>query len=310
MPSQGVVLGLSKVARLVTMFARRLQTQERFTQELLAAFEAEVLPQGCSVVVEAQQLEYGGRADVVISTARGGCFLQDHVMQEFLALLRLSGQVPSQSTPPATTSGLQECMEEAHCAPVPHVLEDAVLSILREIGEDPNREGLQGSAGRYVKFLLASTAGYRQLPQAGIQAACQAGDVYPVESPGMSAPEELHLHFMSHCEHHMLPFHGALHVAYVPGQSGQRVSPEALQSLLRAYSRRLQIQERLTQQVADAVHRMTGATSTLVVCEASHMCMVARGVEKHASSTVTMGARGACQHDAALRSSLLQQLTQ
>lgn len=119
-------------------------------------------------------------------------------------------------------------------------------------------QGLQGSAGRYVKFLLASTAGYRQQPQASVQSACLPANMYPVNSPGTAATEELHLHFMSHCEHHMLPFHGALHVAYVPGQSGQRVSPEALQSLLRAYSRRLQIQERLTQQIADAVHGTTG----------------------------------------------------
>lgn len=124
-------------------------------------------------------------------------------------------------------------------------------------------QGLQGSAGRYVKSLLASTAGYRQPAEAGtLEPACHAGN--GVWSPAGTPVEELHLHFMSHCEHHMLPFHGAVHVAYVPGPSGQRVSAEAMQSLLRTYSRRLQIQERLTQQVADAMHQATGVPSSRI----------------------------------------------
>ena len=191
-------------------------------------------------------------------------------------------------------------MEEANCAPVPQALEIAVLSILREIGEDPNREvlqqcalyarpyilqlthlrcgtagpgwpalmlkegmcmgmqGLQGSAGNYVKFLLASTAGCRQLAnRLTAEAPCQAGEA-DCAMDAEAAAEEVHLHFMSHCEHHMLPFHGVLHVAYVPGRSGQSISIETMQSLLRTYSRRLQIQERLTQQITNAVQCATG----------------------------------------------------
>jgi GTP cyclohydrolase I len=120
-------------------------------------------------------------------------------------------------------------------------------------------QGLQGSAGNYVKFLLASTAGCRQLTRLTAEAGSQAGMADCAMDPqAETVAEEVHLHFMSHCEHHMLPFHGVLHVAYVPGSSGQSLSAKTMQSLLRTYSRRLQIQERLTQQITDAVHRTTG----------------------------------------------------
>jgi GTP cyclohydrolase I len=156
------------------------------------------------------------------------------------------------------------------------------------------------------------------------------------------------LRFGSQCEHHMLPFFGEARVLFVTAPAAAQLVPGTLEALLDVCSHRLQIQERLTQELASAVHAATGApgpcpssaslsparlalrscaclcfrccacdivcgalagaAATLVVCEAVHMCMVARGVEKHASSTVTCATRGACSADGELRAELLQLL--
>jgi hypothetical protein len=106
---------------------------------------------------------------------------------------------------------------------------------------------LRGSAERYVNFLLASTAGYQLLPDApwplpAVSLQHNGGASPPCSSgSGSGGMQELHLHFLSQCEHHMLPFHGLVHVAYLPGPSGRRLSEAGAQALLKAFSRRLQI---------------------------------------------------------------------
>lgn len=122
-------------------------------------------------------------------------------------------------------------------------------------------QGLRGSAERYVNFLLASTAGYQLLPDTPwplpvVRLQPDGGPSPPCSS--CSGMQELHLHFLSQCEHHMLPFHGLVHVAYLPGPSGRRLNEAGALALLKAFSRRLQIQERLTQQLADALHHHAG----------------------------------------------------
>ena len=112
-----------------------------------------------------------------------------------------------------------------------------------------------------MHFLMASTAGYQLLPDApwplpAVSSQPTHGAMPPSSSGGCM--QELHLHFLSQCEHHMLPFHGLVHVACLPGPSGQRLSEHGAQLLLTAFSRRLQIQERLTQQLADALHHQSG----------------------------------------------------
>ncbi|KAK9842302.1 hypothetical protein WJX81_005403 [Elliptochloris bilobata] len=332
-PSQGVVLGLSKVARLARMYARRLQTQERFTQELLQAFEAHVHPQGCAVLVEARHLSQGPTLPVHASSAASGCLRQDWRMQEFLTLLRLHAPAAPLPSADCTRSGIalqavagngcESAVEHmardaaAVCPsgldglglPAQEHMERAVEAILCEIGEDPLRPGLLGSATRYVRALLASTTGYKH----------RAVAAEPRALPGIrdrvafACMPSTHgvvrlasLQFASQCEHHMLPFFGEARVLFVTEPSAAPLAPGVLEALLGSFSRRLQIQERLTQELVSAVHTVNGAVATLVVCEAVHMCMVARGVEKHASSTVTCAARGACKADGELRTELLK----
>ena len=132
-------------------------------------------------------------------------------------------------------------------------------------------QGLRGSAARYVRFLLASTAGYKlpaEISWASTAASSrqepgwqQQQQQQQQQSVAAGEIQKLHLHFLSQCEHHMLPFHGLVHVAYVPGRGGRLLEEAAAQALLKAFSRRLQIQERLTQQLADALHQHAGMPS-------------------------------------------------
>ena len=108
----------------------------------------------------------------------------------------------------------------------------------------------------------------------------------------------------------MLPFHGVAHIAVVHSTCSHELSLAQVKSLVLSYCHRLQIQERLTNQLADAVQVVSGALGSIVTCEAAHMCMVARGVEKHASSTITLASRGLAAEDSVLRGKLLLQLTQ
>lgn len=124
------------------------------------------------------------------------------------------------------------------------------------------------------------------------------------------ATQEWHVQFSSQCEHHMLPFHGAAHIAVVHSPHSRKLSLEQIKMLVLSFSHRLQIQERLTNQLADAVQVVTGGLGCVVTCEAAHMCMVARGVEKHASSTITLASRGLAAEDPGLRGKLLRQLSQ
>lgn len=125
----------------------------------------------------------------------------------------------------------------------------------------------------------------------------------------MSRVQVFATRFVSQCEHHLLPFYGSLKVAYAtgPGVHCPVEQTDQLQHVVRMFSRRLQVQERLTQQVAQAVQDI-GCGSLLVLCESTHMCMVARGVEEHASTTITTATRGQWAADATTRAAALQLL--
>ena len=183
---------------------------------------------------------------------------------------------------------------------------------------------LQGTPQRYVQLLLASTSGAKQQPMPDFHqqlmqthpTAATSTDVHmqsandmPPEECSSSQIQEWHVQFASQCEHHMLPFHGVAHIAVLHGPGSVQLTVEQVKSLVLSYSHHLQIQERLTNQLADAVQMVSGALGTVVTCEAAHMCMVARGVEKHASSTITLATRGLTAKDPSLRAKLLLQLT-
>lgn len=177
------------------------------------------------------------------------------------------------------------------------MIEHHIQSLLSHIGEDPQREGLIKTPARVAKALAEVTCGYRQDAQAILRSAIfDAAD-----SQGVVLVRDIP--FYSLCEHHLLPFFGQVHIAYLPGTHITGLSK--LARAVDAYARRLQVQERLTRQVAEAVSEALQAQGVIVVVEAQHMCMQMRGVQKPGTITTTIAALGCYEHDAALRQEVL-----
>jgi GTP cyclohydrolase IA len=160
---------------------------------------------------------------------------------------------------------------------------DLVRKVLVQLGEDPNREGLRRTPERFEKALRFLTSGYRQDPEKLLN-----GAMFTVCYDEMVVVRDIELYSL--CEHHLLPFFGRCHVAYIP--STKVVGLSKIARLVNMYARRLQIQERLTSQIAKAVQDKLSPQGVGVIIEARHLCMVMRGVEKQHSSATTSAMLG------------------
>ncbi|MDQ3862235.1 MAG: GTP cyclohydrolase I FolE [Actinomycetota bacterium] len=170
-------------------------------------------------------------------------------------------------------------------------IERAVREILIAIGDDPEREGLLGTPERVADAYAYLFAGLGEDP------------TYHLEVGFMESARDTVLvrdiPLASLCEHHLLPFTGRVHLGYAP--NGRIVGLSKLARLVEGYARRPQLQERLTAQIADALYESLGSRGSVVVIEADHTCMTARGVQKPGSITVTSAVRGIYERDQALR---------
>ncbi len=169
-------------------------------------------------------------------------------------------------------------------------IEAAVTEILEALGEDPQRDGLLRTPSRVAKMYAEVFAGLREDPEHHLEVQFEAGHDEMVMVKDIP--------FYSMCEHHLLPFHGQAHVAYVPGEEGKITGLSKLARLVEAYARRPQVQERLTSQVADKLMQALDPRGALVVIEAEHLCMSMRGVQKPGSLTLTSAVRGLFLSDA------------
>lgn len=176
-------------------------------------------------------------------------------------------------------------------------MEEQFRDILRAIGEDPTREGLVDTPKRADKALQFLTQGYRQNLDEVLN-----GAVFESESDEMVIVRNIELYSL--CEHHMLPFIGKAHVAYLP--DGKVIGLSKVARIVDMYARRLQIQEALTAQIADAIMEVTGGMGAAVVIEAKHMCMMMRGVQKQNSTMTTSVMRGRFRRDQNTRQEFLQ----
>lgn len=170
--------------------------------------------------------------------------------------------------------------------------------IIELIGENPDREGLLKTPVRAAKAILDITRGYNEDADKIIKSA-----IFEYEGSNIVVVKDIE--FYSLCEHHILPFYGKVSIGYIP--DGEMVGLSKLARIVDTFAHRLQVQERLTSEVCEALYGALATRGVIVVCEAGHMCMKMRGVEKQESMTTTMDYRGEFE-DAALRQEFMQLL--
>ena len=161
--------------------------------------------------------------------------------------------------------------------------QELLRELLVRLGEDPARDGLTRTPERVQRSLEYLTKGYREDPERLLK-----GALFNVDYDEMVIVKDIEM--FSLCEHHMLPFFGKVHVAYIP--KGKVIGLSKIARLVEVFARRLQVQERLTRQIADAIHESIEPQGVGVIVEARHLCMMMRGIEKQHSSTVTSAMLG------------------
>lgn len=171
--------------------------------------------------------------------------------------------------------------------------------VLRELGQDPEREGLKRTPQRVADSLRFLLSGYDRSVQEVVN-----GAVYAEDYQEMVLVRDIELYSL--CEHHLLPFYGKVHVAYLP--KGRIIGLSKLPRIVEVFARRLQVQERLTTEIAGAIDEVLHPHGVAVVVEASHLCMIMRGVEKQNSRAVTSALIGAFQRDPKCRNEFLDLL--
>jgi GTP cyclohydrolase I len=176
----------------------------------------------------------------------------------------------------------------------------AVREILAAIGEDPDRDGLQRTPERVASMYEEIMGGLHEDPSSHLTVTFEA------DHDEMVMVRDIPLY--SVCEHHLVPFHGRAHVAYIPGRDGKITGLSKLARLVDGFARRPQVQERMTTQIADAIERVLSPLGVFVVVEAEHLCMSMRGVRKPGSTTVTSAVRGLFKENVATRAEAMSLL--
>jgi GTP cyclohydrolase I len=172
-------------------------------------------------------------------------------------------------------------------------IEKAVREILEAIGEDPDRDGLRNTPERVARMYAEICSGIHQDPADHLTA------TFDASHDEMVVVRDVPLYSL--CEHHVIPFAGKAHVAYIPGKDGRITGLSKIARLVEGFSRRLQVQEKLTVQIADAMEHTLEPRGVMVIIEAEHLCMSMRGIQKAGSTTVTSAVRGLFRENVATR---------
>ena len=172
-------------------------------------------------------------------------------------------------------------------------IEAAVREVLAAIGEDPDRPGLIDTPARVARACAETFAGLAQDPDDVL------ATTFDEDHDELVLVKDIPMY--STCEHHLVPFHGVAHIGYIPGLDGRVTGLSKLARLVEVYARRPQVQERMTRQIADALHEVLKPQGVIVVIEAEHLCMAMRGIRKPGATTVTSAVRGIFRDNATTR---------
>lgn len=314
-PSCQRVVGLSKLSRVAEVFAKRLQEPHRLANEICLALQHSINPTGVAVVLQCSHIHFPNFQSALldpnhqgwmkISVSSGSGAFDDEkadIWTDFLCLLRFKG-VNIKDFKPRCSDDKSWCPQTiCKIGSSDSKMLDAVSSILSSLGEDPSREELVETPARFVKWLMNFKNSKLDMKLNGF--------VLNKRDPDFSSNEEhvcseLNIPFWSQCEHHLLPFHGVVHIGYYGFNRVNPVGKSLLQSIVHFYGFKLQVQERLTRQIAEIVSSFLGE-DVIVVVEANHTCMISRGIEKLGSSTATIAVLGRFSIDPTARAKFLQ----
>ncbi|CAL9154173.1 unnamed protein product [Musa hybrid cultivar] len=342
-PSGRRVVGLSKLSRVADVFSKRLQDPQRLANEICSALHNSIKPAGVAVALHCwhiqfpealpcnsnstypSKLDMHGWIQVFVSSSSG--VLKEEkssLWDDFLALLKLKSiNIERGDTNLSSASSwcpsrvLETSLWNGHCARSPkngktsktgvtHAsMMAAVTSILHSLGEDPSRKELVRTPHHYVQWLLNSRSSNLDLRLNGLSKANSCNVVDGNFTCLNEIQSVLNIPFCSQCEHHLLPFHGVVHIGYLDKQEGKCIERSVLQSVVHSFACKLQVQERLTRQIAEAVYSIFNI-GVIVVVEAHHLCMISRGIEKVGSNTATIAVLGQFSTDAKAKGLFLQ----
>lgn len=331
-PSGQRVVGLSKLSRVADVFAKRLQKPQRLADQICSALHHGIKPGGVAVTLHCSHVhfpsmesvfldsKYPGWVKVQVQSGSGAFENQDaDVWMDFFSLLKFRGTDLSKAAGAPNLDAQVWCPSHFSSSKFSTRIESvnprmiaAVTSILRSLGEDPSRKELLGTPGHFVNWLMSfhncnvdMKVDMKKLNGfANGRIHCEPND----NGNNLSEKQiqsELNFLFWSQCEHHLLPFYGVVHIGFLRVDGLTPLEKSLLNSVIHFYGLKLQVQERMTRQIAETVSSFLGA-DVIVVVEASHTCMMSRGIEKFGCTTATIAALGRFSSDAGARAMFLQ----
>ncbi|XP_050364011.1 GTP cyclohydrolase 1 [Argentina anserina] len=325
-PSGQRVVGLSKLSRVADVFGKRLQEPQRLADEVCSALHSGIKPAGVAVILQCSHIHFPnlesafldsnhqGWVKLLVSSGSGAFENESaDIWADFLSLLKFRGidvqktcSRDSSTWCPSRSLGSGNAVSKIESTN--QGMTTAVASILRSLGEDPLRKELVGTPARFVKWLMNFQNCNLDMKLNGFVSA-RVDPLHPNgdSSKGTQIQSELNLSLWSQCEHHLLPFYGVVHIGYMCTEGSIPIGKSLLQSIVCFYGFKLQVQERLTRQIAETVSSLSGG-DVIVVVEANHTCMISRGIEKFGSSTATIAVLGSFSTDSAARAKFLQSL--
>jgi GTP cyclohydrolase I len=293
-------------------FAKRLQEPQRLADEICFALHEGIQPEGVAIILQCTHIPFPykdidinhkGWVNILVSSG-SGVFenKNDGIWSDLFSLVKFRGidkekVLIKESLDDQCSNWCPSFkIEEIKYSPI---MVNAVSTIIKSLGEDPTRKELIETPNRFLKWLMNFQ--YASNIDLKMNDSILNGEVKSIIWSEFNVP------FWSQCEHHLIPFYGVVHIGYYNSKGCNQIGKSLLQSIVHFYGFKLQVQERLTKQIAETISSLVGG-NVIVVVEASHTCMISRGIEKFGSNTATIAVLGHFSTDLAARTKFLESI--